>query len=64
LVRPLLELPVSMSSEDLAEAERVQKLLALRWYLLEWLKLSILESLRQSNLVTDHFESQGREEIK
>lgn len=49
-VRPLLELSAPVSAEDLVDVERVQKLLALRWYLLEWLKLSILEALRDGNL--------------
>jgi DNA repair exonuclease SbcCD ATPase subunit len=48
LVQPLLDWSASSSAEDVANAERAQKLLALRWYLLEWMKLSILETLHDS----------------
>jgi hypothetical protein len=62
LVRPLLELSMPVSAEDLTDVDRVQKLLAVRWYLLEWLKLSILEMLRKSNLITKQVESGERNE--
>ena len=42
-IRSLLALPSLVSVEDLASVDRVQKLLALRWYLLECLKLSLAE---------------------
>jgi len=50
-VRSILGIPVSASIEDLANAERAQKLLALRWYLLECLKLSLTEMLHANNRV-------------
>jgi myosin heavy subunit len=52
-VRSILEIPASALIEDLANAERAQKLLALRWYLLECLKLSLTEMLHANNRVLD-----------
>src|SRR6266851_2171528 len=52
-VRSILGIPASISIEDLANVERAQKLLALRWYLLEYLKLSLTEMLHDNNRVLD-----------
>ncbi len=55
-MRSLLALSASVSVEDLANAERAQKLLALRWYLLECLKLSLTETLDANNRVFNMIE--------
>jgi DNA repair exonuclease SbcCD ATPase subunit len=53
LVQPLLDSSASASAGNLVNAEQAQKLLALRWYLLEWIKLSLLERLRDRNLTVN-----------
>jgi len=50
-IHSILGIPVTASIEDLANAQRAQKLLALRWYLLECLKLSLTEMLHANNRV-------------
>lgn len=49
-IRPLLATN-SISIEDLVNVARVQKLLVLRWYLLECLKLSLTETLSADNRI-------------
>lgn len=48
-VHSLLHTLPAITAEDLANSEIVQKILALRWYLLEWLKLGMLETLYTNN---------------
>ncbi len=41
------------SSTGLSNAESAQKLLAIRWYLLEWIRLKILKTLQANNRAID-----------
>ncbi len=50
-VQPLLATTTPISIEDLVNVVRVQKLLALRWYLLECLKLNLTGALDANNRV-------------
>ena len=50
-ILPLLSLQEISTIDNWHGAEQIQKLLTLRWYLLEWLKMSILEALRANNRI-------------
>jgi hypothetical protein len=50
LVRPLLDSPFPLSQDKLSELDRAQKLLVLRWYLLEWMRMNSFERLNSQVL--------------
>jgi myosin heavy subunit len=52
-IRPLLEASAPIFFENIVDVERAQKLLVLRWYLLECLKLSLTETLNENNRVKE-----------
>jgi len=51
LLQPLLSQQGAISVDKLQSAVQAQKLLTLRWYLVEWIKFSILEALRANNQI-------------
>lgn len=54
LTLPLLDEIENPSEQHLADLKRVQNLLELRWYLLEWVKLGILRHLESTSALTEN----------